>query len=402
MDNKAGSGIFEMLEIEPNRGPKLPAEPRISPYGPPLSADYVIVGSGLTGATIARFLTDAGRDVVVLERRAHVGGNVHDHKHVSGVRIHTYGPHYFRTGSEEIWQFVNRFASFYKYEAVVKSEVDGNIENWPIAASYIRRVIGSDWRPSFTSTPRNFEEASLAMMPELVYRKFVKGYSEKQWGVRATELSADLARRFDVREDDEPRLMRHKYQGIPREGYASFTRNILAGIPVVLNFDFLKHKHLIKSRKLLVFTGPIDEYFNHDLGKLRYRGQRREHSYLPDKDFVQPCGQVNNPDPAGGPHIRTLEWKHMMAPEDMPKIKGTVLTREYTYSPEDSNHQEYPFPDKENQDLYQRYRSRAESIPGLMVCGRLGEYRYYDMDQAIGRAMMLARTLLEEEPVRVA
>jgi UDP-galactopyranose mutase len=370
-------------------------------FAPPLSADYVIVGSGLTGATIARMLMDEGREVLVLERRAHVGGNVHDHKHPSGVRIHTYGPHYFRTGSDEIWEWANRFATFYKHEAVVKSLVDGVIENWPIAGSYIRRAIGADWKPAFKGTPANFEEASLAMMPEQVYFKFVKGYSEKQWGVKACELSADLARRFDVREDDEPRLMRHKYQGIPREGYAEWTRNMLAGIPVVMNFDYLKYKDTVEARKQLIFTGPIDEYFGYDLGKLRYRGQRREHVYVPDKEFVQPCGQVNNPDPELGPHIRTLEWKHMMPPEEIPEIAGTVLTREYTYSPEDANHQEYPFPDKINQDLYKRYRARAEAIPGLMLCGRLGEYRYYDMDQAIGRAMLLAREVMAEK-VRVA
>jgi len=141
--------IPQALEREPDLGTQPPSE-RATPYGLPLSADYVVVGSGLTGATIARFLTDAGRDVVVLEKRAHLGGNVHDHKHPSGVRIHTYGPHYFRTGSEEIWEYVNRFARFYKYEAIVKSHVDGLIENWPIAASYIRRTVGENWKPSRT------------------------------------------------------------------------------------------------------------------------------------------------------------------------------------------------------------------------------------------------------------
>jgi len=389
--------------VDPQQEPGIhpPSEPYELILDGPIKADYVIVGSGLTGGTIARLLTDAGREVVILERRSHVGGNVHDHRHASGVRIHTYGPHYFRTGSEEIWEYVNRFAEFYKFEAVVKSYVDGRIENWPIAASYIRSAIGDNWTPSFTGTPANFEEASLAMMPEMVYRKFVKGYSEKQWGVKATELSADLARRFDVREDDEPRLMRHKYQGIPRAGYAAFTRSILSGIPVVSNFDYLKNKNLVQARKLLVFTGPIDEFFGYDLGKLRYRGQRREHSYLPDQNLVQPCGQVNNPDPSNGPYIRTLEWKHMMSPEEISGIKGTVLTREFTFSPEDPNQQEYPFPDRHNAELYQRYRARAEAIPGLLVCGRLGEYRYYDMDQAIGRAMMLARQLLAEQPAEV-
>lgn len=375
-----------------------PSQSRPNPVELPVQADYVVVGSGLTGGTIARMLTDAGRDVVILERRPHVGGNVHDHWHPSGVRIHTYGPHYFRTGSDELWDWVHRFADFYTYEAVVKSLVDERIENWPIAASYIRRVVGETWKPSFTGVPSNFEEGSLAMMPEIVYHKFVKGYSEKQWGVPATTLSADLAKRFDVREDDEPRLMRHKYQGIPREGYSGFTQNIIAGIPTVMNFDYLKNKHQVKYRKSLIFTGPIDEFFGYDLGRLRYRGQRREHEYLPDVQLAQPCGQVNNPDPSRGPHIRTLEWKHMMPPEDQSKIKGTVLTRETTYTPEDPNSQEYPFPDSINQDLYKKYRARVDAIPGLMVCGRLGEYRYYDMDQAIGRAMMLGKQLLAEAP----
>jgi UDP-galactopyranose mutase len=362
---------------------------------PPVHADYVIVGSGLTGGTIARMLADAGREVVLLERRPHVGGNVHDSVHASGVRIHTYGPHYFRTGSDHLWDWVHRFATFYKYEAVVKSLVDGRIENWPIAASYIRRAVGETWSPSFTGTPGNFEEASLSMMPEIVYRKFVKGYSEKQWGVKASQLAAELAKRFDVREDDEPRLMRHKYQGIPREGYAGFTRNLVAGIPIVMNFDFLKNRDLIKWRRQLVFTGPIDEFFGYELGRLRYRGQRRDHEYVPDAGLVQPCGQVNNPDPANGDYIRTLEWKHMMPPEMVPQIRGTVLTRETTYSPDDPNAQEYPFPDRINQELYKQYRARADAMPGVMICGRLGEYRYYDMDQAIGRAMALGKQLLE-------
>src|SRR5437660_242386 len=164
---------FEVLESDLGPGTKPPVDPDLSTYSPPLSADYVIVGSGLTGGTIARMLTDAGRDVVVLERRAHLGGNVHDHKHPSGVRIHTYGPHYFRTGSEEIWEYVNRFAQFYKYEAVVKSQVDGRIENWPIAASYIRRAVGENSRPTVTGLPRHIEGASFPMMPESLSRKLV-------------------------------------------------------------------------------------------------------------------------------------------------------------------------------------------------------------------------------------
>jgi UDP-galactopyranose mutase len=364
-----------------------------------MNFDYLIVGSGLTGSVIARLLTDAGCRVLVAERRAHLGGNVHDHFHPSGIRIHTYGPHYFRTNDDELWKFVRRFAEFYKYEAVLKSWVDGQHENWPVAGSYIRRVIGQKWTPEFQGQPRNFEEASLSLMPRLVYEKFVQGYSQKQWGVPPRELAASLARRFDVREDDEPRLMRHKHQGIPKNGYADFMRRMVAGIPVVVNCDYLKNQGAFGNPKLVVFTGPIDEYFGFDLGRLKYRGQRRTHEYLPDTEFAQPCGQVNNPNLANGPHIRTLEWKHMMAPEYAARIRGTVLTREVTVTPEDANDYEYPFPDEANARLYQAYRERADKIPNLLLCGRLGEYRYYDMDQAIARAQLLAKRILNQEPL---
>jgi len=362
--------------------------------------DCLIVGSGVTGATIARTLADAGVDVLVVERRGHIGGNVHDHTHASGIRVHTYGPHYFRTGSDELWAFVNRFGRFYPYAARLKSFVDGRYEGWPIAAGYIRRTFGEGWRPDFTGTPSNFEEASLAMMPRLVYEKFVKGYTEKQWGVPARTLSAELARRFDVRPDDEPRLVRHAHQGIPVDGYAELMRNMLAGIPVIRNCDYLRERGAFAPPGRLVFTGPIDEFFGFDLGRLKYRGQRRSHRYLPDADFVLPCGQVNNPDPANGEHIRTLEWKHMMEPVRAAAVRGTLLTEEVTVTPDRPDEYEYPFPDAENAALYARYRERADATPGLLICGRLGEYRYYDMDQAIARAQMLARKILAESPLR--
>ena len=359
-----------------------------------MNPDYLVVGSGLTGAVIARTLAEAGRSVLVVDRRTHPGGNVHDHLHPSGIRIHTYGPHYFRTNDEELWKFVRRFASFHPYEAILKSFVDGRYENWPIAASYIRRMAGENWQPEFTGSPDNFEEASLAMMPRIVYEKFVRGYNEKQWGVPATRLSAGLAKRFDVRADDEPRLMRHQHQGIPVNGYADFMRRLVENIPLKLDCDYLKHRNEFNAAKMTIFTGPIDEFFGCDLGKLKYRGQRRRHEYLPDVEQAQPCGQVNNPDWANGPHIRTLEWKHMMPAAEVRRVQGTVLTREVTVTPDDPNDFEYPFPDEANAQLYLAYRERANTIPNLLVAGRLGEYRYYDMDQAIARAMLLARRIL--------
>jgi UDP-galactopyranose mutase len=356
-----------------------------------MEVDYLIIGSGLSGATLARLLVDAGRDVLVLERRGHVGGNVHDHTHESGIRIHTYGPHYFRTSSDRIWQFATRFAPFYRYEASLLSLVDGGLEQWPIAGSYIRRTVGDDWQPEFDGTPLDLEQAALSLMPRVIYEKFVKEYNEKQWGVRADALSPSLCTRFDVRHDDEPRLKPHcKYQGIPVPGYAAWMNEMLAGIPVLLNCDYLARRDDFHARKKVIYTGPIDAYFDYDIGRLHYRGQRREHAYHSDADYLQPTGQVNNPTHAGGPHIRMLEWKHMMERPFGLRIRGTVVTTETPYSPADSNEYEYPFPDEANATLYAEYRRRADAVDGLLVCGRLGEYRYFDMDQAIARAMMLA------------
>lgn len=361
-----------------------------------MKVDYLIVGSGLTGATISRLLADAGREVLVVDRRSHWGGNVHDHAHESGIRIHTYGPHYFRTSSERIWEYVTRFAEFHPFEAVVQSLVDGRYENWPIAASYIRDHVGEGWRPEFQGTPSNFEEAALSLMPRTIYEKFVKEYNEKQWGIPAHALAAELCKRFDVRADDDPRLTpRASHQGLPKQGYVELMRRMLENIPLHLDYDYLQRKGEIAARKRLIFTGPIDEFFGFALGRLVYRGQRREHRYLPDMDLAQPVGQVNNPLHRGGPHIRTLEWKHLMPDEAKPHLRGTVLTTETPFTPESANEYEYPLPDACNARLYVDYRRRADATEGLLVCGRLGEYRYYDMDQAIGRAMTLAGKLID-------
>lgn len=357
-----------------------------------MQADYVIIGSGLTGAVIARLLVEAKKDVLVLERRSHLGGNVNDYLHPSGIRIHTYGPHYFRTSAERIWEFVNRFANFDRYEPCLKTFVDGQYVNWPLSPSDIVKFAGAGWEPEFKGVPENFEEAVLSMMPRTVYEKFVKSYTEKQWGISARSLSVDLATRLTVRED--PRLSLEKYQGIPKGGYVSLMENVLGGIPLSLDFDYLRNRDKVKARKLLVFTGAIDEFFGFSHGRLTYRSQLRKHTYLPDASFVQPCGQVNNPSQETGPHIRTLEWKHMLDPGQAEQAQGSVLTTETPFTPGDPNDYEYPFPDQTNADLYSLYKTLAQKEKGLLICGRLGEYKYYDMDQAIARAMLLAERIL--------
>jgi len=364
------------------------------PSGTKKGLDYLIVGAGLTGSVLARTLMDRGETVLVVDRRMHLAGNLYDYDHPSGIRVHAYGPHYFRTNSAKVWKFVNRFSPFYKFEAVLKSHVDGRYENWPVVESYIKRALGKDWSPGFKGEPANFEEASLKYMPRAIYEKFVKGYTEKQWGVPAKSLSADLAKRFDVHKDNEPRLSRYRYQGIPVYGYTGMMERMLKDIQVILNFDYLKDMDAFVPRKLVLYTGPIDEFFGYRFGRLRYRRQRRRHQFYPKLKFFQPFHQINYPSKRDGKLIRAIEWKRVMRPSDARRIpRGTIVTREYPEDSKDPDTHEYPFPEKKYRELYLKYKKLADQRPDMMFCGRLGEYKYYDMDQAIENSFNILKRI---------
>jgi UDP-galactopyranose mutase len=361
------------------------------------SADYLIVGAGLTGSTIARMLHDQGREVLVLDRRHHVGGNVHDSLHPSRIRLHTYGPHYFRCSSRRVWEFVSRFSAFYHYEATVKSLVEGRYENWPVNRACFGQFAG--WQNSrSTAVPANFEEACLQKMPRPVYETFVQGYTRRHWGVDPRHLHPGLAGRIRINIDYETTLTpRHFYQGLPTEGYHSLMTNMLEGIPCSLGVDYLENRSAYKARRALVFTGPIDEFFGFDAGRLGYRSLERVHEFLPGADWFQPCGQVNHPDARDHEALRTMEWKHLMPDYLQARLRGTLITGEFPFTPDDPDRFEYPVPTAAHAKLYRRYRRRARAVPGLIVCGRLGSYRYLDMDAAIGLAMRLADTLIHSK-----
>jgi UDP-galactopyranose mutase len=359
------------------------------------TVDYMIVGSGLTGGTIARLLADQGREVMVLERKNHLGGNVHDSIHPSGIRYHTYGPHYFRCSSKRIWEFVRRFSEFYPHNAHVKCRINGQYYPWPLHESMFDLYPG--WQPPSPATPaKNFEESCLRKMPRPLYEAFIEGYTRRQWGVEPWVLDSELGRRVRINSGRETSLTpRCLFQGLPTSGYAQFTANLVAGIPYALNTDYLGHRSEYRARRALVFTGSLDEFFHFDAGRLGYRSQKRRHHYLPDCRWHQPCVQVNHPDASDNGPIRTLEWKHLMSLESRQAVNGTLITEEYPFTPYLPEEFEYPFPSEGNAKLYQHYRTRAAAIPRLVVCGRLGSYRYFDMDQAIGHAMTVAAMLLK-------
>lgn len=352
--------------------------------------DYLIVGSGLTGATIARMLHDAGREVLVIDRRQHLGGNVHDQS-IAGLRVHTYGPHYFRTSSAFIWEWVNRFADFQPFEARVLSDISaGQLVQWPPTFQQVQALCRG-WQPqSRCVDPQSLEEAALSMMPRQAYELFVKEYNEKQWGKSPAELSPALCKRFSLRTEGETRLTPGaRFQGIPKDGYSAWMAAMLDGIDVHLGIDYQEVRHSIKAKKT-IYTGPIDEFFGFDIGRLQYRGQRRTHKIVNASTHGLPCVQVNNPTHAGGAHIRSIDWRHLLNDQQRSEISRTIITTETPYSPIDPDCFEYPFPDAANQQLAASYQRRAKEIgSSVLVAGRLGSFQYMDMDQAIAKALSM-------------
>lgn len=331
-----------------------------------------IIGSGLTGATLARLALDDGFKVRVFERRSHTGGNVRDEVGVHGSRYNLYGPHYFRTNSNRIWNFVNRFVEWKKFEAVLKSSVSGILYDWPIQTDYTfkrKQELGD-----------NFETACLARMPEELYYKFVYGYTRKQWGVEPKCLSASLGKRIEVRSNGDLRLKTHRYQAVP-SSYAQMIDNMLAGAEIICGATFKKPPPAYADLYPIVYTGAIDEFFDYQLGKLPYRSQQRKHTFYPNVVQVNPVVQINYP--GNAPYIREIDWSHIW-----PNFRGTLVTREYPQDAVTSDEFEYPFPSVQAERLYKSYVALAGGYTNVLFAGRLGEYKYYDMDQAIARALV--------------
>lgn len=358
--------------------------------------DYLIVGSGLYGATFAYEANRRGKRCLVVDRRAHTGGNVFC-KNVEGINVHVYGAHIFHTSERKIWDYVNQFAEFNRYTNSPIANYKGEIYNLPFNMNTFNRMwgvvspaeamakIAEQQAASGIIAPQNLEEQAISLVGTDIYEKLIKGYTEKQWGRPATELPAFIIRRLPLRFTYDNNYFDDPYQGIPIGGYNVIIDKMLEGIEVRLNTDFFKHRielsHLCDK---IVFTGMIDEYYDFCFGHLEYRSLEFENEII-ETDNYQGNAVVNYTD-FESPYTRIIEHKHF----EFGQQPKTIITREYPAEWQPGRESYYPVNDERNNDLFRRYRALAKQEPRVVFGGRLGDYSYYNMDQVVKEALLAA------------
>lgn len=365
-----------------------------------MNKSFLIVGSGFYGSTCARELTDAGHYCTVIDKRDHVGGNCYTrYVEEADCHEHTYGAHIFHTSSEKIWKYINRFASFNHYVNRVKVSHKSKIYSFPINLFTLYQLFGAktpneamaclEEKKILIEKPKNMEEWCLANVGREIYETFIEGYSTKQWARHPRELPASIIKRVPIRLNFDDNYFNDRYQGIPIGGYTSIFDKMLEGIPVELEVDFLKHRDdLMAKHDHVIFTGPIDSFFNYSLGNLEYRSLKFDHQLLDLPDF-QGNAVINHTE-AKVPFTRTYEHKHF----DMNySANKTSVTFEYPEKWEPGKIEIYPVNTEENQSLFLQYQELAKEVPEVTFGGRLGQYRYYDMHQVIGAALEKVKML---------
>lgn len=359
--------------------------------------DYLIVGAGLYGAVFAREMSQRGKNCLVIDKRGHIAGNVYT-ECVEQIQIHRYGAHIFHTNNRKIWEYVNQFASFNHYINSPIANYKGEIYNLPFNMNTFYRMWGTatpeeaerriaEQQQAFgTKEPENLEEQAIRLVGQDIYKKLIKGYTEKQWGRSCRELPAFIIKRLPVRFTYDNNYFNAMYQGIPIGGYTQMVENILRGIEVRLGIDYLAKKKCFDGLAgKVVYTGPIDAYFGYCLGALQYRSVRFETEVL-DIPNYQGNAVVNYTD-AETPYTRIIEHKHF----EFGMQDKTVISREYSTEWGPDAEPYYPVNDQRNGLLFERYRALAKEEPNVLFGGRLGEYRYYDMDTVIAAAWNAAQ-----------
>lgn len=368
--------------------------------------DYLIVGAGLFGAVFAQRAVEAGRSVLVLDRRPQIGGNVYT-RDVEGIHVHQYGAHIFHTNDRRVWDYVSRFADFNRFTNSPVANYRGEIYSLPfnmytfnkmwgvVTPEQAREEIDRQKSDCGIDEPRNLEEQAITLVGRDIYEKLVKGYTEKQWGRPCTELPAFIIRRLPVRYTYDNNYFNALFQGIPMGGYTKMVRAMLEGADVLTDTDYLTDKDYFDARSShVIYTGAIDEYFGYALGNLEYRSVRFETELL-DQENYQGNAAVNYTD-RETPWTRIIEhkWFQFGLDDEGKNIPKTVISREFSQEWKPGDEPYYPLNDERNNRLYCEYRKLAESEPDITFGGRLGEYKYYDMDQVIAAALDLADRMI--------
>ena len=367
--------------------------------------DYLVVGSGLFGSVFARQATDAGKKVLVIDKRPNIAGNVYTEK-VEGIKFHKYGAHIFHTNNTQVWEYVNRFATFNRFTNSPVANYKGELYSMPFNMYTFNKMWGvvtpeeaaakiEEQKKEITGEPQNLEEQAISLVGRDIYEKLVKGYTEKQWGRDCKDLPAFIIKRLPVRLTFDNNYFNALYQGIPIGGYTKLVENLLEGIEVRLNEDYLVDKE--KWNNLagkIVYTGAIDAYFDYSLGNLEYRSVRFENEILDMPNF-QGNAAVNYTD-RETPWTRIIEhkWFEFGKDENGNDLPKTIISREYSSEWKPGDEPYYPVNDERNGELYKKYKGLADKEEKVIFGGRLGEYKYYDMDAVIASALECAKKQL--------
>ncbi len=362
--------------------------------------DYLVVGAGLYGAIFAHEAKKKGKSVLVVDKRPNIAGNIYT-KNIEGINVHIYGAHIFHTNNTKVWKYITQFAEFNRFTNSPVANYKGELYSLPFNMYTFNKMWGvvtpeeaaakiEEQRKEIVSEPQNLEEQAISLVGRDIYEKLIKGYTEKQWGRECKELPSFIIKRLPVRLTFDNNYFNALYQGIPRGGYTKLVENLLEGIEVHLNTDYLKKKEeLDKLAKKIIYTGPIDAYFNYSLGTLQYRSIRFETEVLDMANF-QGNAAVNYTD-SETPWTRIIEHKWFefgkdMEGNDLPK---TVISREYSSEWKLGDDPYYPINDDTNNELYTKYKKLADAERKVIFGGRLGEYKYYDMDATIASALSM-------------
>lgn len=355
--------------------------------------DFLIVGSGLFGSIFAYEAKKRGKSCLVIDKRDHIAGNIYT-KEVEGIQVHWYGAHIFHTSNPEIWQYINQFAEFNRYTNSPIAKYQDEVYNMPFNMNTFHALWGvftpkeakqkieEELQDVQIENPKNLEEQAIKLVGKTIYEKLVKGYTEKQWGKKATELPPFIIKRLPVRFTYDNNYFNDRYQGIPIGGYTQIIEKMLEGIPVRLNCDYFAEKEELDAlAEKIVFTGPIDQFYHYQFGELEYRSLRFETEILEEENY-QGNAVVNYTD-YEVPYTRVIEHKHF----EFLQGGKTVITREYPDTWTKEKEPYYPVNDEKNNQLYQTYRNRAKQDQNVIFGGRLGQYQYYDMDKVILEAL---------------